>query len=460
MKHLLTVVSSVALAGLSVPSIGAEEEALIGKLVFPEGETLPGLAAGVSSEGFLLWKSELFVGDAIPFHTRNIDSILLRGTRPEQTQNTIATITFQSRVDNLFDVMRAELLGFNDTEVRLKTWYAGELTLKRTMVHGIEVTTEAPAILNGPGKPSDWQTIESPDAWAFEGKNLVSSARGSIARELSDLPDQVKMEFDLNFEYSPYLRLHFFANSGTDLIPRTGYSISIQRGSMQFLKKVDNRSIPLEIDLFGRRHDFQEEGLCRVELFIDRKEGDFTLYLDGAQISSAADPKPLTDENWWHLSTLHGREQTISNFAIRPWDGNLPERKEYLDFREELPVDGEQIELHNGDTIVGKATEIDQEGKLKIETEYVPVSIPLERLRSFQVTSQENREEPRLYREDVRAHFHHGGHVTLKLKEMTPTTITGYSQVFGDATFDLNAFSHIDFNPYDPEFRKRRGQPF
>ena len=170
-------------------------------------------------------------------------------------------------------------------------------------------------------------------------------------------------------------------------------------------------------------------------------------------------PRPSWRVNWFHLSTLRGLEQTISEFAIRPWDGTLPKRRDFLDYRQELPMQGEQIELHNGDTIVGKATTI-TDGKFKVETEFVPVSVPIERLRSFQITSKEEREEPRLYKGDVRAYFSHGGHVTLRLKELTQTSITGYSQVFGEATFDLQAFTRIEFNPYDPEFRERRGLPF
>ena len=453
---------NITLACLLTSSIGGwgEEDSLTGTLVFPEGESLPGLASGVSPEGFLLWQSPFFVDDVIPFHSRNIDSIRLQGPRPAARGETIATITFQSRVDKVFDVMEAELLGFNDDEVKLKTWYAGELTLKRSMVHGIEVTTEAPAIINGPGQKEDWQTIESPDAWRFEGKNLISSAHGSIARDLPQLPDKVQVEFDLEFDYSPNLRLHFFSDSGTELIPRSGYSISIRRGTMQFLKKIENRSIPLQMDFFGPPDNFKKDNICQVRLYIDREEGKFSLFVDDKQVSSASDPTPLTDDNWFHLSTLHGREQTLSNFAIRPWDGNLPKRKEYLNFRQKMPMEGEQIELHNGDTIIGKTTSIDDEGRLQIETEYIPVAIPIKRLRSFQVTSYEEHEKPRMYSEDVRAYFHHGGHVTLRLTGMTNTSITGYSQVFGEATFDLKAFTHINFNPYDPEFRERRGQPF
>lgn len=455
----MKILSQSLLSCLLFQPLLAEEATLQGELVFPDGESIPGLPAGVSPEGFLLWQSSLLTNDSVPFLTQKIDSIHLDNARMPKKETTVATISFQTHIDKMYDVMQAELLGFDDKEVKIRTWYAGELSLKRSMLHSIEVSTEAPAIIRGPGRMQDWRTIESPDAWRIEGSNLVSEARGSISREIKDLPDKILLEFDLAYEYAPYLRLHFFANSGEELIPRTGYSISIQRGSMNFLKKVDNRSIPLEMNIFGQRHDFQEEDVTHVALYIDRKKGSFSLYLDDNAISSATDPVPLMDDNWWHLSTLHGREQTLSNFAIRPWDGNLPERKDYMSYRQEMPVEGEQIELQNGDTIVGKATSIET-GKLKIETEYIPIAVPIERLRSFQVTSNDEREEPRIYGADVRAYFQDGGHVTLRLAEFTPTTISGYSQVFGDATFDLRAFTRIDFNPYDLKFRERRGQPY
>ncbi|MGJ8723852.1 MAG: hypothetical protein ACSHYB_04785 [Roseibacillus sp.] len=444
---------------LAAYSSSAEENSIKGELVFPDGDAFPGIPAGVSEEGFLLWKSPLFMKDKGSFLTTEVDTIKLSGQRPAKKNKTVATITFQNRVDKAFDVMEADLLGFDDESVKLRTWYAGDLTLKRSMLHMIEVSTESPAIIDGPGRIDEWQTLESASAWRIDGRNLVSSARGSIARELPQLPDQIHIEFDLFFDYSPYLRLHLFADSGDEIIPRTGYSISIQRGTMQFLKKVDNRSVPIQMDHFGRRHDFQEDDRTHAELFVDRTKGKFHLYLDDELVSASTDPEPLTEDHWFHLATLRGLEQTISNFAIRAWDGKLPERRDFLDFRQELPMQGEQIELQNGDTIIGKATSI-SEGKLKINTEYVPVSVPIERLSSFQVTSKENREEPRLYRGDVRAYFHHGGHVTLQLKGFTETSITGYSQVFGNATFELQAFTHIEFNPYDPEFRARRGLPF
>ena len=430
------------------------------ELIFPNGDTLPGLPGGLGSSGTLLWESPLFKNSQNSFNTSAIDTIHLSSERLRDRANTIASLTFQTRVDEIFDVMEGELLSLNDEEIMLRTWYAGDLRIKRKMLHSIKVDTEAPAILNGPGRITDWETIESGKAWRIEGKNLISSERGAISRELAELPDKIKLQFDYTFELSPYLQLYFFADSGHKFTPSTGYSVRIQGGSTQFRKRINNNIERLQMERAARRrHHFQDNEPIQVTLYVDRKEGLFSIYLNGEAASSASDPEPLQDGNWWHLSTLHdGREQVISNFTIRPWNGQLPLENNDL-IREELPIAGEQIELHNGDTIVGDAISI-EEGKLRINTEYVPISVPIERIRYFQVTAEDEREEPRAYSEDIRAHFHHGGHVTLQLKEITNETITGYSQVFGEATFDLDAFTQIDFNVYDLDFRERRGLPF
>ena len=442
-------------------ALGEVKDELRGELIFPDGDSLPGLPGGISPENFLLWDSPLFLKSQSPFRSKAIDSIHFSTTAPQNNGSTIASITFQSRVDKLFDVIEGELLSFDDHEVKLRTWYAGDLSLKRKMLRSIKVATEAPAIVKSPRKIEDWQRIgdRGAEAWQVDGKNLVSLDRGSIAKELPELPNQIKLEFELEYNFSPSLRIYFFADSGEDWMPQTGYSISIQRGPVQFLKKVNNLSTPLQMKAIGRRPSFREEKPTKIDIYIDRAKGQFTLYLDGEPITSATDPDPLLDTNWWHLSSIQNRNHIISEFAIRSWNGKLPQPKGYLDFRQDLPILGEQIELHNGDTIIGKATDI-KKGKLHIETEFVPISVPISRLRSFQITSQEEREEPKAYPRDIRAHFHHGGHVTLRLSDISNTNITGYSQVFGMATFDLRAFTHIDFNVYDTEFRIRRGHPF
>lgn len=446
---------------LTVSLLTAEEDPMVScKLRFPEGDVLTGSPAGLDADGFLQWKSALFSQDSARFGTSYLDSITLQSlSAPVLPETTQAIISFQSHIDQSTDILNGELLGFDDAVVKLKTWYAGEVELKRAMLQSVTVDTAARPIINGAGKLSDWEVIGTSGAWRIDKNVFTATNRGSVARELPELPNLIQVSFDLSFDYSPYLRIFFFADSGTELMPRTGYSVSIQNGPMQFLKREDNRTQPMNNQPFGNRHNFRDQDASHVEIFIDRAKGLMKLYIDGVIVCSAEDPEPLLEGDWFHLSTLQEREHVVSNFALRPWNGELPEKKDYLEFREELPGDGQRIELQNGDTIVGKANAI-LDGKLTIETEFVPVAVPISRLKSFQISSEENREEPRIYREDVRCYFHDGTHVTLRLSDISETAISGYSQVFGDLSFDLRAFSHINFNPYDPEARLRRGEAF
>ena len=453
--------TSLLLLALSATLAAEEAPQLKNALTFPSGDTLIGSPMGLDEEGHLLWASELFTNREEPFYISTIDSISIqRLDPPVALDSTQATITFQSHVDKSIDTLSGELLGFNEEFLTLRTWYGGDLKLRRTMLESVTVDNEPPAVIRGSGNTSDWTVLGNKNAWKIEKGFLVGKDRGSLARLLPEDLDQLKLSFDLDCtDYSPNLRLFFFANSGTDINLSTGYSVNIQRGSMQFTKRDKNRQMLLEGERFGARQDFVREISAHLDLYLDREKGTMNLYLDGNLICSATDPEPILEENWFHFSSPNQRNQSISNFTVRPWNGVLPKKKDRLSFREDLPGEGEQIELQNGDTIVGKVKSV-TDGKLAIETEFMPVTIPISRLLSFQLTNFEDREEPRIYREDVRCYFPNQEFVTLKLSDITPTTISGYSQVFGEVSFQLAAFSRIDFNPYDTEARIRRGEPF
>jgi hypothetical protein len=444
-------------------SLDADEVPIEGQLRFPNGDSLQGQPTGLTEDGFLLWQSDLFQDQQERFRINSADAILLRSgnSRPlEDASPTQATITFQTHVDESVDTLHAELLSFDEETVEVKTWYGGDLTLKRSMLDRIEVEGKSTPLITGPGVLADWKRPENEDAWTIDSGILTSTERGTIAREFSQLPDKVHCSFELEFDSSPYLRIYFFASSGDETYPDDCYSIQLQRGGgMNFGKRVDERPVPLQGELFGARHRFPTNNFAVVDLYADRENGLLALYIDGEEIAVARDKEPLREGDWWLFNTMSTREQSLHDFTISPWNGKLPEKASFLAARAELPGEDEAIELQNGDTILGTARDI-EEGKLRVETEYVPISVPVERLRSLKVTAPEDREEPRIYAGDVRAYFKAGGFVTLRLSDITPTSISGYSQVFGDATFNLRVFSQIHFNPYDDDFRERRGETF
>lgn len=452
--------SSVLIALGSQLSTASETSPVEALLHFPNGDVLEGAPNGFDKDGFLLWKSDLFQNGQERFQIQSSDSLSFKGVSsqtPLQSGNaTLARIYFQPHIEESIDSIEAELIAFDEESVHVKTWYAGDLILKRSMLSEIKVDGKDAPLINGPGSLDDWNQIGQ-GAWKIDSGNLQCSQKGSIAREFNNFPDKVHLSFDLESESTPFLRLFFFANSGTEFIPRESYSIQISGSQMYFLKRVGNVRIPLETEIMGGRHIFNRNSSQKVDLYADRKNGLLALYIDDDEVAIARDKNPLTEGDWWHFNTTNSRVQKLKNFTIRPWDGQLPEKASFLEFRDDLEGEGQVIELQNGDTVLGTAQKI-EEGKLRIETEFMPIAVPIERLKSFEVTPKDEGEGPRIYPEDVRAYFATGGFISLKLSEITPTSISGYSQVFGDATFDLRAFTHIHFNPYDEEFRERRGE--
>ena len=57
---------------------------------------------------------------------------------------------------------------------------------------------------------------------------------------------------------------------------------------------------------------------------------------------------------------------------------------------------------------------------------------------------------------DVRAWFHEGGYVTIKMHSFDGKKIKGYSQVYGDAEFDASAFEKIEFNIWNEKINTIR----
>jgi hypothetical protein len=58
---------------------------------------------------------------------------------------------------------------------------------------------------------------------------------------------------------------------------------------------------------------------------------------------------------------------------------------------------------------------------------------------------------------DVRTTFPDGSSMVFRLDGVEDGEITGSSQNFGSATFDMSAFSRIEFNIYDVDLEGKRG---
>lgn len=442
---------------LSSSAIFAEESFI----TFGNGDRLTGSPMSLDEDGHLVWKSPSFLTGEIEVFTETVDSIFFQDVpKPqEETESATTKLLFYPHYDRSNDTLHGNLQSFNEDTIVIDTWFAGPLELKRSMLRSIEVDNAEPALFSGPGPLASWTLLGPPNSWTASRDKFISSNEGTLARSFPNLPKQYLLSLTLEFPFPPTFQILFSASSGNTTNPQNSYTLIVSPHSVQLRKRFENSAKNLSSIEPPQLPFLEDVSKSKLDLYIDHEAGEFTLYIDDLRVCQWNDDKPNPVDEWIHLSSRRQSQRTtLSKFFLRSWDGQLPQFTPDNE-RTELDTEEPTIELQNGDTIVGVAKNI-EDGSLIVETEFAPLSVPLDRLKTLEVTSYEEREEPRMWQGDVRAFFYEGGHVTLRMSDLTETTITGYSQIFGDATFQLAAFSRIEFNPYEEEFRTLRGQSF
>jgi hypothetical protein len=115
----------------------------------------------------------------------------------------------------------------------------------------------------------------------------------------------------------------------------------------------------------------------------------------------------------------------------------------------------DRMELANGDSLRGEVTAI-HEGIITLQSPLGEISLPVARLRKVAL-KQENAERSKRYNGDVRAWFPDGSSIVFRLDSGNGETLRGFSQNFGNASFDAAAFNRIEFNIHSPEYQLRGG---
>jgi hypothetical protein len=113
-----------------------------------------------------------------------------------------------------------------------------------------------------------------------------------------------------------------------------------------------------------------------------------------------------------------------------------------------------RIELRNGDSIVGQILSI-IDGMMTVKTPFREVKLPVEALRTVALKPAEF-ERCKRENGDIRGWFPDGSFMVFRLDEVSEGLLTGYSQHFGTARFNMAAFNRIEFNIYKPEFEAIR----
>ena len=197
---------------------------------------------------------------------------------------------------------------------------------------------------------------------------------------------------------------------------------------------------------------------AHFDVCINQETGIATIYINGKQACIMQSPIAEPDDLGTGLTFVSHRLRpiSISNIHVSPWNGIPLGKLARNQADDDIPAEAKQphdIILMNGDSVPCTVGVI-QDGRMIVNTKHTPIRIPIEKIKS--INWKDKREEPKKYKGDVRAWFHHGGFITLKLTSITEDKLSGYSQALGDVSIDLAAFSKIDFNIYNASANELR----
>ncbi len=454
MKPVFTILLA-ALALAPVPATAAESVAR-----FSNDDLLTGTLESLSSD-FIIWKSPV-LDKPVPFFVKDVLDLSLPGTLPEIAADHEAILTLTNG-----DTVRGQLASVTDETVALDTWFAGRMHFNRLMVSSVRIEGKSTFLYAGPTGMDGWTQSGDTPIWSYGRSAFRSSGTGGIARG-GLLPDECAVSFEASWKSdSIALKVILFSDEPSSIDPGSGYELSFQRGSV-YLRNGKTQSF------LGSTHsqELMENDTVHVEIRASRTAGKVCLFINGRiiEIWSDAEVGKSKFGSCLHFVSLNTLPMRISRIGVASWDGRIEELPEprigmirqfgIHDQDEDPalpapePTQEDRMKLANGDSLKGEVTAI-QDGRITVKTPLGDINLPVARLRNVTLKKVEL-ERCILRNGDIRAWFPDGTSIVFRLDAVAGDTLTGSSQNFGSADFNMRAFSRIEFNIHDPALESKR----
>lgn len=406
-------------------------------LQFLDGSTLHGSLAGIDGSKVVRWQHPA-ARDVVVFTPRNLARLRFSQpvpVLPPQDDSHTCRLHFASE-----DELLGDLLSLDDKEVVFKTWFGGQLKAPRASLRSIQFIKGRSVIAyEGPTSLAEWNTGPQPGAWSYRDGVLITTAIGSIGRDMA-LPPRGRIEFDL--EWSGQLSL--IASIYTDSTARfdfnaTGYMfifgngyVTLQR--MQGVRGTTHMGQVLVPSLAEKNH-------VHVEIRADKEQATLALLVDGAVAQQWDDSGGFAGQGTGiaFLSQRVGPPLSLSNIRVMTWEGPIRPVSEPAPSATQTAV-----HLINGDTAHGEVKSL-RAGKLALIAAGTALQVPLERVTQIRFPPGASAGAPNS--ELVRAELHGGVSVTLRIDEWSGQAVRGTSPTFGRVTLKPEWIRQLVFNP-------------
>ena len=402
-------------------------------ITFIDGDFFKGSLVSVDNKE-LTWDHPQAKSDIV-FDCKNIDMINFGHIPVSLKPGGVSNISLTNG-DRLFGLI-SEL---NEDYLILETWYAGTLKIERLMIESIAAGGAVnKAIYQGPNNISEWSLSKS-SAWEIKNGALVSKSNSASVGKDVKIPDKSNIEFDVHWHSRLRLTVSFYASR---LRKDSGEAYQLEfNESYCYVNRRSDREGQDRLGQTFRLEDLKPK--FKVSIRSDKEKKQIIIMIDNKVAYTVSDPKDfISDGTSLNFYTQQGSVK-ISNINVSEWSGGTSAQESV-----EAKVK-DAIIFVNKDSITGNLKNITN-GKVLFETPFAPLTIPLERISNITLGlgEEEERPHPRRNPNDVKLFFgNEDGRLTINLNSILNGKVSGSSENFGEASFNMMAFEKMELNIY------------
>jgi len=416
----------------AVTSVAAGVDADV--LKFRNGDLLHGSVLGATPAGGFRWRRS-DVKEPIVFNLDNVGDVMLTGRVKASTgHRAIAELTNG-------DALAGDLTALDDKTLTLKTWYAGTLSIKRSMLQRLAFVSEvADAAYTGPNSIDEWKTDGNRNAWTFRKGALYGIGGGTIGRDVK-LPDVANIEFDLAWRGQLYCNVGFGFDDVRQIYNSGGYMVQMSYTQV-YLQRYRPRSGNSNMGSNVEMQELQRKTKLHVSIRINKPKKMIALFFDGNLVKQWTESDDWAAKGTGLVLLSQGQGQTrISGISVTSWDGRLDGDASAS------AKDADLLRLNNGDKVSGMVKSI-ANGQVALAASFAEMNVPLERIVAVEFASAKS-ERSRRNAADIQAFFPDGRRVTFALEKLDEQNLSGMSETCGRITAALGAFRRVQFHIYE-----------
>jgi hypothetical protein len=353
------------------------------------------------------------------------------------------------------DILTGSLKALTADALKLSTWYAGDMNIKRVMITRIRPNSAlSDVIYQGPTDIAKWthKNTQSQPSWQYKDGGLYAIQSNPIGRQIPGMPDKARIEFNVAWRGYPQFYFSFFSDNVQQysgncyLLQVSGQSVYMQRySSNSGSQNLGNANV----------ERFQQPTIksAKFTLLVDKPERKIVLLIDDEIVRQWTDPNPFGGlGNGILFQPQTQGNLKVSDISVRAWDGKMPAAED------DVELDEDRIAFINNDKVSGQIQTI-TDGQVTFATEYATLDVPVTRIAEIGF-SPERAQRARRNKHDILASFKGSGQITLNLDSINAGTLSGKSENFGDVKLPMRAFSGIEFNIYKTRAAKQNDLDF